>query len=185
MNLDDLKAQWRTEMQPLSPPQDLKFEAIRDEVAEVNRGARFGDFWMIFALACGSALAVFFGWLTLDGVKTWQKLSIAANVMVTVWVIFWLLRARRTTRSDDWTLRSRLETEIERLEKHRNLWRYGALWVLAPMSVSVLLGLPARLYWVWFVMCAVVYWWARRETRKTLDPLLSRLKALHRELVEG
>jgi len=51
------------------------------------------------------------------------------------------------------------------------------------MSIFVLLALPVRLYWVWFVLCALVYWAVRRSTRKTIDPLLSRLKGLHRELV--
>ena len=78
-----------------------------------------------------------------------------------------------------------LEIEIERLEKQRNLWKYGGIWLLVPMSVSVLLGLPARLYWVWFALCVLTYWIVRREAAGKIDPLLSRLKALHRELVEG
>jgi hypothetical protein len=120
----------------------------RRGASELNRGLRFGNFWMIFGSVCGSALAVLFGWLMMDGVGGLAKLTIVANVIVTVWITFMLLRARRVRRSDDWTLRSRLETEIERLEKPRNLWNYGGVWLLAPMSVSVLLGLPAPLYWV-------------------------------------
>jgi hypothetical protein len=185
MNLDDLKTQWRIEVEEASPTHDLRFEGIQRGVSEFNRSVRLGNFWMIFGSVCGSALAVFFGWLTLDGVGSLAKLTIAANVIVTAWMIFMLLRARRVSRSDDWTLRSRLEIEIERLEKQRNLWSYGGIWLLAPMSVYVLLGLPARLYWVWFVLCALVYWTVRRGTRRTIDPSLSKLKGLHRELVDS
>ena len=185
MNLDDLKSQWRIEMAHASQTQDLSFEAIKDEVSEFDRGVRFGNFWMILPSVAGSVLYVLFGWLLLEGTGWLSKLTIVANVIVTAWTIFMLVRARRVTRSDDWTLRSRLEMEIERLEKQRNLWKYGGIWLLVPMSVSVLLGLPARLYWVWFALCALTYWVVRREAAGKIDPLLSRLKELHRELVEG
>jgi hypothetical protein len=185
MNLDDLKSQWRIEMEHASQTHDLSVEGIKGDVSEFNRGVRFANFWMIFASVCGSALYVFFGWLALDVARWQSRLTIVANVIVTAWMIFMLIRARRVTRSDDWTLRARLETEIERVEKQRNLWKYGGAWLLVPMSVSVLLGLPVRLYWVWFALCALVYWVLRRESAGKIDPLLSRLKELHRELVEG
>jgi len=185
MNLDDLKAQWRIEMEQASQTHDVGFEGIKRSVSEFNRSVRFGNFSMIFATVCGSALAVFFGWLMMDGVGWRAKLNIAVNVIVTVWIAVMLLRARRVRRADDWTLRSRLETEIERLEKQRSLWSHGGAWLLTAMSVSVLLALPARLYWVWFALCALVYWTVRRSTRNTIDPLLSRLKGLHHELVGG
>lgn len=184
MNLDDLKAQWRIEMEQTSLTHGLRFDRIKRDVSDFNRSVRFGNFWMIFGSASGSALAVFFGWLTLDGVGWRSKMAIVANGIVTVWMIFMLLKARRVRQSDDWTLRSRLETEIERLEKQRGLWSYGGVWLLAPMTVSVLLGLPARLYWVWFVLCGLVCWTVRRETNRKIDPLLSGLKELRRELIE-
>jgi len=123
--------------------------------------------------------------VAMDGVGWLSKLTIATNVVATIWIIVMLLRARRVGRADDWTLRSRLETEIERFEKQRNLWKYGGLWFLAPMSVTVLLGLPVRLYWVWFVLCGVVYWTVRHGRRTRTDPLLARLKGLHRELLDS
>jgi MFS family permease len=185
MNLDDLKTQWRVEMEQASPPYDLRFEGIKRDVSEANRSVQFGNFWTIFGLIAGSALAVFFGWIAMDGVGWRQKLSIGTFVLVTAWVILMLLRARRVSRSDDWTLRSRLQIEIERLEKQRTLWSYGGVWFWGPMSVPVLLGLPVRLDWVWFLLCAFLYWIVHHWMRKSVDPLLSRLKALHRELVEG
>lgn len=185
MNLDDLKTQWRIEMEHAGQTHDLNFEGLKGEVSKFHRGVRFGTLSMILASICGSALAVFFGWLTLDSVGWQSKLTIASNALVTAWIIFMLVRSRRVTRPDDWTLRSRLEIEIELLQKQRNLWSYGGVWLLAPMSVAALLGLPARLYWVWFALCAFVGWLIRHETRRTTDPLLSRLKGLYRELTEG
>jgi hypothetical protein len=185
MNLDDLKTQWKLEMQQVVPTPDFGVEKIQRDVAEFNRSVRFNNFWAIFGLTSASALGVFFGWVAMDGAGWLSKLTIATNVVATLWIIVMLLRARRVGRSDDWTLRSRLETEIERLEKQRNLWKYGGLWFLAPMFITVLLGLPVRLYWVWFVLCGVVYWTVRHGTRTRTDPLLSRLKELHRELVDS
>jgi len=115
-------------MQHASQDDNLQFERIKDQVSEQHRTGRNGAFWMIFANACGSALALFFGWFTRDDVDWHQKLSIAAYVVGTLCMTFFLLRARRITRSDDWTLRSRLEMEIERLEKQRNLWNNVGAW---------------------------------------------------------
>src|SRR5581483_426044 len=98
-----------------------------------RRSGRNAAFWMIFASVCGSALAVFFGWLTRDGVEWHEKLSIVAYVVGTVCMTFVLLRARRISRADDWTLRSRLEMEIERLEKQRHVWNTVAVWFFLPM----------------------------------------------------
>jgi hypothetical protein len=201
MNLDDLKAQWRIEMQHTGHA-DVRFEGIKGEVSEFRRAGRNAAFWMIFAHVCGSALAVFFGWLTRDDVGWLSKLGIAAYVIATIWMTFTLLRARKVTRSDDWTLRSRLEIEIERLEKQRNLYNRVGVWLLAPMSVFIVLStlgrhhdltggyLPDLFAWthfysVWLAMCALVYWLCRREITRKFDPLLSRLKGLYRELVEN
>ena len=172
-------------MEQVVAPEDLRFDEIRHDVFEANRSVRFGNLWMFVGLVAGSVLAVFFGWIAMDGVGWLQKLTIGANVLVTAWVVFMVLRARRVSRSDDWTLRSRLEIEIQRLEKQRALWSYGGVWFWGPMSVPVLLGLPVRLYWVWFVLCALLCWIVHRGTRTSVDPLLSRLRALHRELLDG
>jgi hypothetical protein len=134
------------------------------------------------------------GWLS--------KLGIVAYVSVTIWMTFTLLKARKISRSDDWTLRSRLETEIERLEKQRNLYNKVGAWLLAPMSVFIVLStlgrhheltgsyIPGLFAWthfysVWLALCVLVYWLCRREIRKTIDPLLLRLKGPYRELVES
>jgi hypothetical protein len=185
MNLDDLKAQWRHEMQQASQDDNLRFERIKSQVSELRRTGRNSAFWMIFANACGSALALFFGWLTRDDVDWHQKLSIAAYVVGTLCMTFFLLRARRISRSDDWTLRSRLEMEIERLEKQRNLWNNVGAWFFLPMSIASLLALSPRLYPLAFALYAIAYWVCRSSLRRQIDPLLSRLRDLHRELVES
>jgi len=184
MNLDDLKAEWSNEMQRTSKTDELRFEGLKGEVSELRRTGRNSTFWMIFASVCGSALAVFFGWLTRDGVAWHEKLSIAAYVFGTVCTTFVLLRARRISRSDDWTLRSRLEMEIERLEKQRHVWNTVAVWFFLPVSIASLLALPPRLYLLTFVLYAVAWWGCRASTRRQIDPVLQRLRELHRELVE-
>jgi hypothetical protein len=185
MNLDDLKVEWRNEMQHAGKTDDLRFEGIKGEASELRRIGRNGAFWMIFANVCGSALAVFFGWLTRDGVELHEKVSIAAYVVGTICMTLVLLRARRISRSDDWTLRSRLEIEIERLEKQRNLWNNVGAWFFLPMSIASLLALPPRLYPLPFALYAVAYWVCRSSARSQIEPVLSRLRNLHRELVES
>jgi hypothetical protein len=185
MNLEDLKTQWRIEMEQTLPAQELRVDTIRRDVAEFNRSVRFRDFWTIVGWGCGSALGLFFGWQAVASTDWLRRTTIIVNALIAIWMVVMLLRARRVKRADDWTLRSRLETEIERVERQRRLWRYGGAWMLAAMTVSVLLGMPPRLYWMWLVLCAIAAWSVRHGTRKTIDPLLARLKRLHRELVDS
>jgi hypothetical protein len=46
------------------------------------------------------------------------------------------------------------------------------------------MGMPPRLYWVWLVLCPIAAWSVHHGMRKTIEPLLARLKGLHRELVD-
>ena len=173
-------------MQHASQDDNLRFEGIKSQVSELRRTGRNGAFWMIFANACGSALSLFFGWLTRDDVDWHQKLSIAAYVIGTLCMTFFLLRARRISRSDDWTLRSRLEMEIERLEKQRNLWNNVGAWFFLPMSIASLLALSPRLYLFGVCpVCDAAIGCAEVASEKQIDPLPSRLRDLHQELVES
>lgn len=184
MNLEDLKTQWRTEMQ-VSSGGDLRLDRIKGDVAEWNRETLFGNSVAIIASVCGCVLAVIFGWLTQEVVRPEQKLAIIAYVIFTMWLTYSLLKSRRVSRSDAWTLRARLEIEIERLGRQRNLWKNGGLFMLVPMAIYFALSLPPRLYALPIVVCAIVYWHSRWTVRTRIDPLLSRLQRLYRELVEG
>jgi hypothetical protein len=110
-----------------------------------------------------------------------------------------LLRARSVTRSDDWTLCSRIEMEIEKLETQRRLMNRVGYWFLLPMlianGISLLGGHPARVEsWVpdasgatIFAVCGLLYgftyWYVRREAKRKWDPVLARLRRLHADLL--
>jgi hypothetical protein len=184
MNVDDLKAEWRAEMQASEGGQ-LRFDRVRGDVREFNRAIGFGTFVFIGASICGCVLAIVFGWVTLPGVTTDQKLSILAYVIATIWISYSLLRARRVgVVSDTWTLRERLELETERVRRQRNLWRNGGLFMLAPLLIFAALSLPWRLYPVPIAVYALTFWLVRWTVRKRIDPLLMRLERLHRELAQ-
>jgi hypothetical protein len=185
MNLDELKETWRAEMQTSSTDNELRTHRIQGDMAEFNREVGFGTYVMIVANVCGCLLGVVFGWLLLDHVRVEQKLALSVYVLATIWMTYRLLRARHVLRSDDWTLRARLEMEIERLERQRGLWKSGGLWLLVPLAIYCALSLPVRLYPVPIVVGALAYWLVRRNVRSRIDPLLSRLRGLYRELVES
>jgi hypothetical protein len=201
MNLDDLKTEWRVEMEQAGPAVDWRFDEIKNSVSELHRGVRFGNFWLVFAFLGVSAIDVFAQWASLDGAGWMSKLGAVAWVVFAAWVAVVLRVSRKVNQSDDWTLRSRLQIEIERMEKQQSLWGNVGAWLLAPMlAVNLLVTLggshdrtgsyaPGLTGWVIYAvhvaLFAFVYWVCRREVRRTIDPLLMRLKSLYRELIDG
>jgi hypothetical protein len=199
MKLDDLKAAWKQEIDQPVQVEDRAMTAIISDVKKLDREVRFRDFWMIFALAMGALLYLIFGWLTQDGVDSLSRIGVLVFIGATTVMCVALIRARNVTRSDDWTLRSRIEMEIEKLEKQRRLMNRVGYWFLLPMLianwVSLLGGHHARTGSLVpdasgiavFASCILVYgftyWFVRRETKRKWDPVLARLQRLHADLL--
>ena len=172
---------------------------IMSDVKKIDQEVRFRDFWMIFALAMGAVLYLIFGWLTQEKVDWLSRLGVLVFIVATTVMSAALLRARSLTRSDDWTLRSRIEMEIEKLEKQRMLMNRVGYWFLLPMlianGISLLGGHHARTGslvpdaqgMAIFATCGLVYgftyWLVRRETKRKWDPVLARLQRLHTDLL--
>ena len=197
MKLDDLKAAWKQEMDQSTRAEGLPM--IMNDVKKIDREVRFRDFWMIFALAMAALLYLIFGWLTRENVDSLSRLGVLVYIGATTVVSVALIRARSVTRSDDWTLRSRIEMEIEKLEKQRRLMNRVAYWFLIPMLVANGISLlggqhPRTGSWVpdatgmaIFATCGLgyglTYWLVRREVKKKWDPILTRLQRLHADLL--
>ena len=199
MKLDDLKAAWKQEIDQSARAEGLPMNAIMSDVKKINREVRFRDFWMIFALTLGALLYLIFGWLTQENVDSLSRLGVLVFIAATAVMSVALIRARSVTRSDDWTLRSRIEMEIEKLEKQRRLMNRVGYWFLLPMlianGISLLGGHHARTGslvpdaqgMAIFATCGLVYgftyWLVRRETKRKWDPVLARLQRLHTDLL--
>ncbi len=198
MKLDDLKAAWEQEIHQSVRVEGPSMTTITSDVKKIYREVRFRDFWMIFALAMAAVLYLIFGWLTQEKVDWLSRLGALGFIAATTVMSVALLRARSVTRSDDWTLRSRIEMEIEKLEKQRRLMNRVGYWLLLPMlianGISLLGGHHARTGSVVpdasgmaiFVSCGLVYgftyWLVRRETKRKWDPVLARLQRLPADL---
>jgi drug/metabolite transporter (DMT)-like permease len=200
MKLDDLKAAWKEEIAQSFRAEDLSMKEIMSDVAEIDRSVRLRDFWMIFALVAGALLYLLFGWLVQEKVDLLSRFSVLAFIVATAAMSVVLLRARRVTRTDDWTLRSRIELEIEKLQKQRRLMNRVGYWFLLPMliinGIAVLGGhhartgslLPDASGMAFFAGCILVYgftyWLVRREVKRKWDPVLARLQRLHADLLD-
>ena len=199
MQLDDLKTAWKEEINQSFRAEDLSMKNIISDAAEIERSVRFRDFWMIFALVGGGLLYLVFGWWAQEKVDWLSRLSVLAFIAATAVVCVALFLARRVTRSDDWTLRSRIEMEIEKLEKQHRLMNRVGYWFLLPMLIAnglASLGgydvgagdhVAGATGWVMFathgVLYGFVYWFVRHELKRKWDPVLVRLRGLHADLV--
>jgi hypothetical protein len=200
MNLDDLKTEWRTEMERASQMSELRLDVIKGNVSEIHRAVRLRDVWFLLVLVLGSTGTVFIHWLDGDSLGWLSQLGILILVVASATIAFALLTARKVTNSDAWTLRSRLESEIEQLEKQEKLAYSVGSWFLAPMLPAIVflsLGgyhdrtgsyVPDLSLSVYYLACIAVYgltfWLCRREAKRSLGPLLTKLRRLHRALVE-
>jgi drug/metabolite transporter (DMT)-like permease len=199
MKLDDLKAAWKQEIDQSVRVEGPLMTTITSDMKKIDREVRFRDFCMIFALGMGALLYLIFGWLTQENVDSLSRLGVLVFIGATTVMCVALIRARRVTRSDDWTLRSRIEMEIEKLEKQRRLMNRVAYWFLLPMlianGISLLGGhhgrpgslVPDASGLAIFACCALVYgftyWYVRREIKRKWDPVLERLQRLHADLL--
>jgi hypothetical protein len=198
MKLDDLKTVWREEISDSIRMEDLSMNSIMNDVTRTKREVRLRDFWMIFALSVGALINVLFGWLAPEQVDWLTRLGIIAFVVGTAAVCVTLVRARSVARFDDWTLRSRIEIEIERLEKQRSLMNRVGAWFLVPMLIAIDLSslggyhartgsyVPDASGYVFYAGTAVfygfTYWLVRREVKNKWQPLLGSLRRLLADL---
>jgi hypothetical protein len=198
MKLDDLKTAWREETSYSVRMEDLSMTAIVNDVTRTKRDVRLRDFWMIFALSFGALMNVLFGWLAQEQVDWLTRVGIIAFVVGTAAVCVTLIRARTVARSDDWTLRSRIEIEIERLEKQSRLVNRVGAWFLVPMLIAIDLSslggyhartgsyVPNAFLFVFYAGTAVfygfTYWLVRREVKNRWEPLLGTLRRLLADL---
>ena len=199
MKLDDLKAAWKEEMDQSDRAEGLPMTAIMSDMKKIDHEVRFRDFCMIFALALGALEYLVFGWLTRESVDSLSRLGVLVFIAATTVMTVALLRARRVTRSDDWTLRSRIEIEIEKLEKQQRLMNRVGYWFLLPMllanGISLLGGhhgqtggwVPDAPGMAIFACCGLAYgftyWYVRWEVKRKWDPVLARLRQLHTDLL--
>ncbi len=199
MILDDLKAAWQQEIHKSVQVEGQSMTTIMSDVKKIDREVGFRDFWMIFALAMATVLYLIFGWLTQESVDWLSRLAVLVFIAATTVMSVALLRARSVARSGDWTLRSRIEIEIEKLGKQRRLMNRVGYWFLLPMlianAISLLGGhhartgslVPGASEMAIFASCGLVYgftyWLVRRETKRKWGPVLARLQQLHADLV--
>lgn len=191
------KPAWKAELKRESSVDVTNLISIRNEVVEVIRAVRFRDFWTIFALLVATAMSVFFNILARDEVERSALLGVIWGLVFLAIVTTVLIWARLSRRSDEWTLRSRLEYEIGRLEKQKWLLDKIHYWFLGPMVFGIVLTVfirdsqrvPATSLWLYYGVCVVIvsltYWLCRRESRRKFKPLLERMRELHRDLVTG
>jgi hypothetical protein len=71
-----------------------------------------------------------------ESVDSLSRLGVLVFIAATIVMSVALIRARSVTRSDDWTLRSRIEIEIEKRQKQRRLMNSVGYWFLLPMLIA-------------------------------------------------
>jgi hypothetical protein len=201
VKLEDLKSAWKQEIEGSARWERSDMNAIVNDVTEMHRAVRLRDFWMIFPLAFAAIVNVLVDWFAQPPVDWLSRLGLIVFVIGTTVLCAVLIRARRSSRADDWTLRTRIEIEIEKLEKQRRLLNRVGVWFLIPMLIAINLsslgGYHTRTGTYvpdlrWWVLCfgsgtlyGLTYWLVRREVKRKWEPLLARLRRVLGDLTSA
>jgi len=197
MKLDELKTPWMAEV--AYEGRTPRLDSLTSEVAKLRRDVLMRDFWLIVPLLAAAGGSVFFNWWAQDAVSFMSQIAVLSTLVFAAGVTAVLFLARRTKSHDHWTLRARLEREIERLGRQASLLLNVGYWFILPMLMVILITsivgqhertgsyVPGAIAWGLYLasvsISALTVWLCRREAKRTFIPLMSRLKELHRDLV--
>lgn len=199
MELDDLKEVWRSEMNTLARSDHNIWQDTKSKVDDYDRKVRFRDVREILVAA---VVAGFFGFAWFAGYIS-NPLSQAGALVIILACLFIsarLVRARATPAIADWTLKSRVASEITKLERQKGLLGSVALWYVAPIMLGVFLVslgehvaangtyLPSPGLGFYWLLCLAfsffLVWLNQRAVRENIEPLLHRLRSLEGDLGE-
>lgn len=198
MNLDDLKRTWEEEM--TARDDSIDFEGIRRQVARADRRATVISAVEVLACVAVIAFVLVVWWIgsPTAGLHPLLQLGMLAMISSCVFVAWKIIRSRKVSTVDDWTLKSRLDIQIEKRERDIRLLTTVAYWYLGPLFLAIILAsyggyvqrsgsyLPDAGLWMYWLLCVAlyvgIYALNRYAARTRLRPLLKKLYALRAEL---
>lgn len=172
MKLDDLKATIDKEKDMMQRTSNSSVDNINSELfrfhRDIKRNSAIETLVAIIAFCAVSMMLVYgdtfypyiVGQIFPDAITEKQVsmnipmyFSIILMAIYCLFIPFKLYTAQRNGDSLDWTLSSRVNQEIEKLEKQNKLWSSAHLWSFAPaiiIGVSFFWGLQVSLTGKWF-----------------------------------
>lgn len=200
MELDQLKNQWRKEMDTVEHYEGAMFSDLQKKVSRLGSFSLYEDvrdilLWLFVAFFFS------FHWLLAENVIWLERLGLIIVLSTCFFIIVKTLKVRAEGRAEEWTLSARVAKEISRIEKKSRLLMQTATWYLVPLFAGAFLVPIGRLrdktiafsfdlqhlYYCLFclAMAVVGYWWSCRVVKKHYNTVLVDLKKLQRELMEG
>ena len=197
MELDDLKNVWRNEMTTLAQSNDGIWQETKQKVDDYDKKVKFRDIREI------AVAAVVVGFLAIAWIGDFisnpiSKSGVAVMIMACLLIAARLLSARATPAMADWTLKSRVASEITKLRRQKSLLGSVAVWYVAPIMLGVFLislgehvagtgsYVPSPglgLYWLLCLAFSIfLVWLNQRAVRENIEPLLRNLESLESEL---
>ncbi|MEM7359963.1 MAG: hypothetical protein AAF431_12755 [Pseudomonadota bacterium] len=175
----------------------INMDHIRQQADTLDKQMLMSVRTEIFAclvLLTGVVLALVLG----PAMNLAMQLSMAIMAFMSLYVPYRLISARRISEDDNWTLASRINREIEKLERQSALVDRVAAWYLAPLALAIFLGswgghvqqtqswvpdTSLLLYWGAVVLLGTGILFYNRHNRRTrIQPVLDRLLNLRKEL---
>lgn len=218
MKLDDLKAVIDQEKDIMEKTKTSSIDSINKELfrfnKEINRNTLIETIVATFAFCAVSLMLLYddtfypyvigqiFPNVTAEkqvSMNTSMYFSLVVMAIYCLFVPFKLAMAQRDIDSLDWTLSSRVNQEIGKLEKQSKLWSSAHLWSFAPaiiIGVSFFWGLQVSLTGHWFPSDYLMLYFVfiflttmsglkrkKMLLERRITPMLKRLYGIRKEIL--
>ena len=132
MEFEQLKNQWRKEMDTIQRSDSAMFTGLQVRVSRLNSLSIYEDvrdvlLWLMVAFFFS------FHWLIATNVVWLERLGLTIILSNCFFIIYKTLRVRSQGRTDDWTLSEKIANEVSRIEKKSRLLMLTATWYLVPL----------------------------------------------------
>lgn len=178
--------------------ENFSIDRLAAEAKHIERGSRFNG--MIFGwLAVAILLLAAFLLLTNSVPRTpWKLVELIGIPVLYAWISWLYFRAVRKPKTTDWTLASRVESEIGKLSRQVTLYRKLPTHFLLPVFIIIALGVVPDLFdarvgeaplvrltlflALTVTLLTATAWGLNRTVKIKLQPLLDKLKQLEIQL---
>lgn len=197
MKFDDLKADWKAEIESDKNTQDLSplITLLAKETSKADKSIKFRDSVEIFV---SLFMIPFWSWKLFYSVSVVQSIGLWIAILACLYIPYKLIKAKQVDAPKDHSVMAFLQVEKIKIENQKKLLESVAIWYISPLMLAIVLitaggsvneaGIPIikthlAIYYGFCVLLIIgIYYLNKRAVKKQVLPLLNKVKQRISEL---